>query len=253
VLVNSATGRFEALDVVPGKYLLRATQTVAGKAVRGEREVQVGNADLQGIVVDLVPGVTVKGTVRVQGSTPQAELSISPFRRHAGMASVELEREGVQSLPPALMSENGEFSFEDVAPGRYHVAVQPFTGYVASIVAGTQDLMHQDLVIAPGVAPPAIEIDVHAGGGGLTGTLEAGEGAVLVAPAGAGEVRLYPAFTKVFTVGNLAPGKYTLFWVKDVNKLEYRNPEALRALRGGVTVDVTDGATAQVALKEMAQ
>jgi hypothetical protein len=41
--------------------------------------------------------------------------------------------------------------------------------------------------------------------------------------------------------------------LKDINKFEYRNPEVIRALRGGQTVHVTAGGTASVTLKAFAQ
>jgi hypothetical protein len=64
VLVNGATGRFEANDVVPGTYLLRASQGKGETEIRGEQQVQVGRADVDGLVVELLPGVKVTGVVR---------------------------------------------------------------------------------------------------------------------------------------------------------------------------------------------
>ena len=64
VLVNGATGRFEANDVVPGTYLLRASQGKGEAEIRGELQVQVGRADIDGLVVELLPGVKVTGVVR---------------------------------------------------------------------------------------------------------------------------------------------------------------------------------------------
>ncbi|HEY1496824.1 MAG TPA: hypothetical protein VGF49_19855, partial [Candidatus Solibacter sp.] len=68
-----------------------------------------------------------------------------------------------------------------------------------------------------------------------------------------GEVQRGPVMTGGFLFLNLAPGEYRLFWVKDIDKLEFRNPDVLRALRGGVTVRVTAGGTESVVVKEMAQ
>ncbi len=52
---------------------------------------------------------------------------------------------------------------------------------------------------------------------------------------------------------NLAPGEYQVYWLKEIDRLEYRNGEVLRVLRGGARVTVTARGSASVVVKEMAQ
>lgn len=56
-----------------------------------------------------------------------------------------------------------------------------------------------------------------------------------------------------FAFANLAPGQYRVFWVKEIDKLEFRNAEVLRALRGAATVSVMAKGNDSVTLTEMAQ
>jgi hypothetical protein len=110
------------------------------------------------------------------------------------------------------------------------------------------NLLEDEFVIAPGVAPPPIEVDIQANGGSIRAKGERVGEALLLCPANGGDVQVGQ-----MGFSNLAPGRYTVYSVKDISKLEYRNPEVMRTLRGGVTVDVAAGATVEVAPKEAAQ
>lgn len=255
-VVNSATGRFEVREVVPGSYLLRATQGSDKAEIRGEIPVQVSRADISGVVVELVPGVKVTGVVHVPAaSAPESPLG---FRagRYRGVASVVLvpiEEALSDGTPNALADEQGRFAFEGVAAGRYRPRVMAFGGYVVSAVSGTRDLRHGELVVGAGASPEPIEVNVRNDGGAVTVTTEGSQGTLLLAPVDGGEVQLGQAMPAGFQFINLAPGEYRLFLLKDIDKLEYRNPDVLRALRGGVTVRVTAGGNESVVVKEMAQ
>ncbi|HEY1494928.1 MAG TPA: carboxypeptidase-like regulatory domain-containing protein, partial [Candidatus Solibacter sp.] len=184
-VVNSATGRFEVREVVPGSYLLRATQGVRTKPQsRGEIPVQVTGADMSGVVVELVPGVKVSGVVHVPATTaPESPLGMR--RRFGGVASVVLEPlDGVERGMPlnARADGQGQFAIEDVTAGRYRLRVMPFGGYVVSAVSGTSDLLHGELVVSAGAAPETIEINLRDDGGSVKASTEENRGGLLLAP-----------------------------------------------------------------------
>jgi hypothetical protein len=255
-LVNSATGRFEVREVVPGSYLLRATQGEGTKQqVRGEIPVQVSRADISGVMVELVPGVKVSGVVHVPAASgPESPLGARGRRRGTATVQMEpLDEEQGEEPMEASADAQGQFAIEGVAAGRYRLRVTPFGGYVASAVSGTRDLLHGELVVGAGAAPEPIEVNVRNDGGSVTVTTEGNQGALLLAPVEGGEARRGQAMLPNFQFINLAPGDYRLFLVKDIEELEFRNPDVLRSLRGGVTVRVTAGGTEAVVVKEMAQ
>jgi hypothetical protein len=257
VLVNAATGRFEANDVVPGTYLLRASQGKGEAEIRGEQQVQVGHTDVDGLVVELLPGVKVTGVVRggqllnARGRTvnPQCEVSIIPA-----------ETDGdPDSMLTASSEADGTFTIGGVHPGCYRIHVETYARYVASLTAGKQDLLHgADLVVRPGTPPEALEIVLSPGGGSVVGTIEESEkegddSEVVLAPAAGGEVQLAPVSRAKFEFHGLAPGDYRLYLFKDAENIEYRNPEVLRGLKGGEPVHVTAGGSTTVTLKGVAQ
>lgn len=254
VMVNGATGRFEANDVVPGTYLLRASQGKGETEIRGERQVQVGRADVDGLVVELAPGVKVTGVVR-SGQVENAE------GRTSGTVSLfSAEKDG--DLGPhfqEFFKEDGKFTINGVHPGRYRVQVQAYGAYVASLVSGTQDLSKgAELVVGPGTPPEPLEVVLRNDGGSIAGTI--GESAkvadgvgVLLAPAAGGEAQRTMANRGRFEFWGLAPGDYQVYLFKDIEKIEYRNPELLRGFKGGEDVHITAGGKASVTLKAVAQ
>jgi hypothetical protein len=44
-----------------------------------------------------------------------------------------------------------------------------------------------------------------------------------------------------------------VYWLKEIDRLEYRNADVLRMLRGGTRVTLTAKGSASVVVKEMAQ
>jgi hypothetical protein len=154
-MVNSATGRFEVQEVVPGNYLLRATQGINEQQIRGEVRVQVSKADLSGLLLELMPGVKVTGVVRLPAATAP-ESALAQRGRMRGTASLNLtsiEEVAVDRRWNTMADEQGQFSFAGVPQGRYRLAVFPFGGYVAAATSGTQDLLRGELVVGTGTSP----------------------------------------------------------------------------------------------------
>jgi Carboxypeptidase regulatory-like domain len=257
VLVNGATGRFEANDVVPGTYLLRASQGEGETETRGERHVQVGRADVDGLVVELVAGVTVTGVVR-SGQVDVRRGRTFPPRCDVILFPAETEGNSDSALIGSS-DEDGKFTIDGVHTGHYRVHVQAFGGYVASLVSGTTDLSKgAELVIGPGTPPEPLEVVLRSDGGSIAGTIDesaklANGAWVVLAPAVGGEAESAIVSLGKFEFQGLAPGDYQVYLFKDMENIEYRNPEVLRGLRGGESVHVTAGGQTTVTLKTVAQ
>jgi hypothetical protein len=129
-------------------------------------------------------------------------------------------------------------------------------------VWGSQDVLANPmLVVQPGAQPPPIEILAAHGGGTVSGTVSAeaklpGAGVLLVPqfsestgpPVGSAFRYDEEGSALQFEFQNLAPGSYLAYAFENVNDVEYRNPEVLRKLTGGVSVQVEDGAEKQIVI-----
>jgi protocatechuate 3,4-dioxygenase beta subunit len=263
VAVNGDTGTFEIQDVVPGAYLLRATQNDA----TAELAISVGAADLTGIGLALAAPVDIPVVTHLSDPSPAPQDAHPLPRRFRGsLCRAELRApvrpEFFGSLPPG---DGEEMRIAGVRPGNYRVNVQCAGAYVRSAMAGTQDLLSNPiLTIVPGAAPTPIEILASAGGGTVNGIVERKEQVhdesihVLLVPQFApttGPMLADTLFDQSesgakpeFFFSNVTPGNYVAYAFSGDAEIEFRNPEFLKGLSGGVAVQVTDQAEVKITI-----
>jgi hypothetical protein len=266
VSLNAASGRFEIDDVPSGQYTLRATQ---GYLARGEVHVAVSGADVNGVSIPLTPAVTVSGAFRVIGQLPEPAAASQPGPgSERGVVGSPFCTLSLQSglarnaLQAAAQLRKPEFTIPNVLEGRYDVRLSCHGGYITSAVSGSSDLLVEPaLTVQPGVPPPPIEITVKVGGGAVHGKLPVSTGndyaRVLLVPsfaASTGPVVLNMSGGEEgpesweFFQKDLAPGDYIAYALSHLGDFEYRNPEVLRTLPGGVGVRVEEGKTSEITL-----
>ncbi len=132
-----------------------------------------------------------------------------------------------------------------VLPGRYFVRLESSSSgggiggerssyYIDRIQSGKTDVLADGFTIQAGVAPPPLEVYLHAGGGTIAGRLRT-EGrkpafcrVLLLRETTNGVI---PAFVFAtngeFSSGALAPGEYLAWAWEGDEVIEYRNPQAL--------------------------
>lgn len=267
--VNAESGRFQVTTpIVPGAYVLKATQdeTVA------ETPFVVRGGDVGEVALVLSPLVDIPVETRFAGTAPaQQDLAIEGPPQ--GNCSARLLRAG--ALAPAetmaMLNRNarrmrGNNSIVGIAPGRYRVLVSCFGGYARSIVSGTHDFaVDPILTVEPGVTPAPVEILAAYGGGSIQGKIVSPADApngltVLLAPQFASPMGpqttlsfiLPGAQAHQFQFANLAPGSYTLYAFAR-SDIEFRNPEFLSKLSGGVTVQIDGDDKKEVTLDGVIQ
>ena len=253
--VNNDTGKFDLAAAVPGSYVLRATQD----GNTAETPVTVQSSDVDGVALTLMPPVDIPVAVHFAGGPRTA----APDGGEPGMqpwCSTRLRPAGKLKTPSAFdnVPQMGRDFIRAVPPGKYRVSFQCFGGYARSAMSGTHDLAADPiLTVEPGVVPSPIEVTLFPGGGSLKGTLAFdGPSAVIV---------LVPQFSSVegaekvfaqrlgggnkleFQTDNLAPGSY-MVWAFTRQDIEYRNPEFLRTLSGGVVVQIDDDAEKEITI-----
>jgi len=263
----NANGKFEVQDVVSGNYTLRVAQ---GQKIRGEVEVAVKGEDVDGLAVDLAPGVDVKAIVHSPSQPVRPRRIPTSDSLDNGYSTgttcmVSMQPSGMMQRQIQFNRLSEELVVKNVFPGRYRVDASCQSGYPVSMLSGSTDLLSNPvLTVQPGVAPPPIEITQKSGGGTITAKVEATPlpptAGVLVVPASNTLVglRMIPVFAfqqdnPSATAGFLAPGEYTLYLFAQRDEVEYRNPEFLRSLTGGVHARVGDGETQQVTLSSFAK
>lgn len=119
----------------------------------------------------------------------------------------------------------------NVRPGRYRVRAETGAGFVASILCGGTDLMHEALVVGPGGVSSPIEVTLRDDGAEVDGKAEgASQYYVYFLPVGEsfGKYRTMASNPDgSFTVGQLPPGTYRVFAFDSPQEdLTYTNQEA---------------------------
>jgi TonB family protein len=143
---SAADGTFQFLRVLPGTYQLRAA--AAGIVNQQPLPVVVGDQDVTGIELVVVPTVNVTGTVVVEGNgiRPRVQLQLSPFRgngQNAGMAS---QPDG--SLRATLPEGDYRVSWSNLPVG-YEIK---------SLTSGTIDLLTRALKVYADAPPDPIRV-----------------------------------------------------------------------------------------------
>jgi hypothetical protein len=241
----------------PGTGSGTASISVSGGQVRGSAMTLVPNGLLQ---VDVTEQFTSKDdsssiafnigqrTVRPKGPRRYLSVVLEPAE--------DSERNGAASLRNPKGPGDEALVIENARPGNYWVRVTSTRGYPASVHAGSVDLLHDPLVIAPGGSPPPIEIVMRDDTAEISGTVE---GITPGTPAGRSEPIAGPVafasldgmtpahvycvpladgegqFAEVwvspdgsFISPKLAPGAYLLLaFDQPQPELEYRNPDAM--------------------------
>jgi hypothetical protein len=209
--------------------------------------VQVGNRDLDGVVVTLAPPAEVIGVVRTD---PDAILDMTRVR-------VSLE-------PPANMpmfggnnqavAANGAFKLSVPSAGKYRVAVHnlPDGAYLKSVKQGPQEILDSGLQISGPSA--SLEVVLGSKAPSVTGIVNDSNGkpvpglAVALVPDAPrrDQYHLYLASSTgdagSFSFRNITPGSYKVFVVPGSNAEEVQNPAYLAQNEGrGTSVKLEEG------------
>jgi hypothetical protein len=272
--VNATSGLFEMSDVTPGHYVIQAYSSDSNTSAFGEAAVTVGEGDVAGVTVSLGLGVDVKGTVQFPAESSNSNKDQNGISRRS--ASVQVLNDSADR-PPVSMAQmqapidrEGNFTFHNMFPGRYTLAVQSREGYVASIQAGAVDVLHDGLPVGTS-EPPELKILLNSGGGGIECKVEGLEPGAMATvafvpankssfiPVAYTSSIINPGFSNpamispnpsVTKISNLAPGEYKVFAWPSKREVEYYNPAALEALRAhAVSVYLKDGAEEKVTVK----
>jgi hypothetical protein len=254
-LFNRNSGAFEFKDVVSGSYILRAVQ---GDNT-GEVAVNVAGSDATGVVLALYPPVDIPVTVRFTNAPDPEHEPEAPDKCTVSLIPQQIKG-SARPIAPVFVEDGYA---RKILPGLQRIKMQCFDGYVRSALAGNQDLLAVPvLTVEPGGAPPPVEILATHGGGSVSGKIDSSlfgssrQIQTLLIPQFSGstgpvlEVVIPGSEQNAFAFRNLAPGSYTVYAFADPD-IEFRNPEFLKSLTGGQSVQIDGDAKEEVTIDKV--
>jgi hypothetical protein len=240
-------GTFDLTRVRAGEGVLRADWQRGDVKLRGFAKVAVGGHDIEDFAVYVAPPVAVSGEIELDGKPGHAcegEAILAPVDGQGERAHTDFSENGIR--------------FERVYPGRYRLIVLPgWTSrrhYLESVRLGERDITLDELEVVSGMMP--FRVVLRTGGGRLRGTVENGNGGLVVLVPLEEQLRFRPFIVVAFLEGwtfaldNIRPGNYYAFALRaSFNADEMRKPAyALTYLDGAAAVRLERDSTATMTL-----
>ena len=200
---------FTIHGLMPGRYVLTVQQSGGGTGRSARQVVDVGSADLTGVVLTLTAGLEIAGTVRTGSEVPEDPTGIHFFLQ------------GEDANVEGHVNANGAFTFHNVRPDHYHLLWNiPKGSYVKSIKLGDRLLPDDGVDLTGSPAPLAIQLATD--GGRIQGVVRnsAGEpvaGAVVTMNSST----TYDVWTATsddagqYEIRDIAPGEYRVLAFDD--------------------------------------
>lgn len=257
---NPADGTFDLRDLAPGAYWIRATvtgnsaQSVVPASATGrtlvdffsdsifsERRaaqgaVDVFGSDVDGLVLMLSSGVSIRGRLSVEDQPLAAVADFERLEVTLRAATTGMLMNPTRHQP---MSPDGEFTLENVLPGDYLTAVQslPPEYYVKEARIADFDGLDRPMVIT-GPASGSLNIVLSRKAGQITGVVVddrrqavAGIQTVLVPDRRRGRIDLYKTAatddTGRFSLQGIPPGDYKVFAWEAIEAFGYFDEDFL--------------------------
>ena len=251
--VSKSDGSFEIPELAPGQYTVTAFAYDQGKVFSGQEDVNVVNADLNGLSVLIGPGVDISGQVLWDGK-PSLEGGERP--------SIYLAPADESAVPvwgggDAHVEEKNQFTLKEVPPGSFRVDVNGISKdcYIKDVQFGENALPDHVLHIKRGVSG-GLNITISSKGARLKGIvandeslLVAGVWVVAVPEESKRGLRyLYKAVTTDqyghYDLRGMVPGKYLIFAWYGVERGEWEDTELIKSnAPKAMTVEVSDSDT----------
>jgi 5-hydroxyisourate hydrolase-like protein (transthyretin family) len=247
-------GSFVLNDILPGSYTLSAFWFDEGKPYVAKQNIDVGNADVEGVTLTIAPGVTVNGRVNWDGkpSLEGDELSVSPSSSEQGMDFGDAAR----------VAPNGAFTLKDISEDTYHLSVNGMSKdcYIKAIRYGTADALYDGFAVQRGT-DASLELTLSSRGARVQGAITDADGLpvagvwVVLVPEEAhrGQMQMYKETTTDqygrFELRGISPGDYKLFSWEEVENGAWQDPEFLKPFESkGEEIKLQEGDSKSVNL-----
>jgi len=250
-------GRFEFRDVFPGSYVIQALWSVNQEHHSARREVEVGNADVEGINLTITRGVDVHGQVAWEEKPPG--------EAHSIRVALQASDEGPYSWNSSAfeVKPDGTFVIKNVTEAGYRPLV--FTGswdcFLKSARYGDANVTDGGLVVHAGTEA-ALELKLSCRAARIEGVVLTGDSSpaggvyVVAIPDRPHRDKKWKYRAEVtdqngrFLLRGIVPGEYRIFsWDSDVD-LDWYDAEQLKPYESkGVAISAEAGDRKTVQLK----
>jgi protocatechuate 3,4-dioxygenase beta subunit len=258
--VDSQTGEFSVTGVQPGAYILSGQYGDREIELYARLNVDVGQENIEGLHLQLAPGINLSGRVTVEGGKA-SESDLAGIRMFL-QPQQENDQWGMGGA--GKVDGNGSFEVRNLAPGDYFFqpAGMPEGWYVKAVRLGNQDVLLSGFSIEPGSAGQVLNVTLSPLGGRLEGIVLDGEkrpflgATVVLVPQEPKRARI--DFFKVmstdqngyFQFAGIAPGEYKLFAWDKIDPGAYLDPAFLEPNESdGVKVSVKESSQQSTELK----
>jgi hypothetical protein len=248
---------FDLSAVPPGSYYLNVSNFKAGSmSTVAHQPIDVSGSDINDLVVAISPMGSLRGHISIEGD--------GPARPEFHPQFFLMSDDGMSSRPQVKIADDGTFSIENVAPGKYYPQVSgaPNGAYLQSVRLGQQEVLGKELDFSNG-GSGELEIVFRYGVAQVTGTIQIPQDAnrsstsdfmVVLVPAslnadGSGIIFGRMDQTATFTMKNLPPGRYLAYALEQVDTNQLQNPEVLKQLASrAVEVELKEKDNKQIQL-----
>jgi protocatechuate 3,4-dioxygenase beta subunit len=245
--VQKPDGSFVISEVLPGSYTLASLWFDDGISYVNRQAVDVGNADVAGIAMTVVPGINISGRVVWEGqpALEKDELKIMP-------KPVDVPF-GVRGQ--ARVARDNSFTFKGLGEGTYRAEVVGMSkdSYIKDMYYGESSVIKDGFTVTRGEAD-ALEIVISSRGARVQGTVMDSDGLPLAGVS----IVLVPELSERenyqkyktestdqygnFDLRGIAPGDYKLFSWVEVEQDAWQDPEFLKQFEDrGQKITMQDG------------
>jgi hypothetical protein len=231
-----AEGRFDFARVPPGRYIVSAFSPAANSIrFTGSAIVDVGATDVSGVSVAMNPGVTVTGTLSIDGRALTAADGALSIQLQS--ASPGTPGQGAQRVQP-----DGTFTLSNVFPGRYRFRVIQAgkTPWVKSARWGADDVAMAPIVVEGEPAGRTLTVELSTKTASIdVAVLDAQRrpvsGVLVVGVPEAARRGRTSNYKSASTDAqgrvrfeDVAPGEYRIFATTDISLADWQDPDVLR-------------------------
>jgi hypothetical protein len=211
--------------------------------------VEVGAADLNDVILSIVPPGTLRGRISVEGDGPAAP----DFHPQLFLVS----EEGAMGMSPVKFADDGTFTIENIGPGKYYpqIGSAPEGTYLKSVRWGQQELLGKELDFSNG-AFGELEIVFRYGVAQVGGVVQNAppDLTIVLVPEvlnadGSGMDFSGVDQNGAFSFKRVTPGRYLAYALEQVDNNQLQNPDVLKQLASkGVEVEVKEKDNKQIQL-----
>lgn len=163
---TDAGGEFSIKGVPPGSYVISAGMQEKGKFFNTRRKIEVGESDVDSVVLALGGGATIHGRMRTASGAP-----LPPGRIMVHLESVG--DDGPAGFGFSEVDKDGSFALEGVTDGSYSVMTGPVGEgwFFQSAHLGNVDALQDGVQVENGAVKGNLDIVVNNAGAQIEGTV----------------------------------------------------------------------------------